>query len=162
MGLRKKIARLVFSLRRSKPVAVTSRGIELRIPSDPAFLRLLRNTIASLCALAGFCRRDSSKIVLAVDEACTNVIRHAYNSQTGKPIFITCEIQTENLVITIVDLGEPADLRSIKSRPLHDIRPGGLGVYIIRSVMDEVRYENLADIGNRVVMCKHLPLLKGS
>lgn len=157
MGVRKKIARLMFSLSRSKPVLLAGKRIELQMPSDPLYLRLLRATIASMCELAGFCRRDSSKIILAVDEACSNIIRHAYKNQPGKPIYITCEIQSHDMVITLVDLGEPSDLNSIRSRRLDEIRPGGLGVYIIRSVMDQVTYENLTDIGNRLVMAKHLP-----
>jgi anti-sigma regulatory factor (Ser/Thr protein kinase) len=157
MWFKKKFARLLYALRRSRPALLQGKSIELRIPSDPVFLRLVRATIEPMCTLAGFNRRDASKIILAVDEACANVIRHAYNNRQGQPIYITCEIHSPKLVITIVDLGDPADVKAIKPRRLDDIRPGGLGVYIIRSVMDEVQYENLAEIGNRLVMAKYLP-----
>jgi len=133
------------------------RVVELRISSDAAYLRLLRSTIDQVCSLAGFSKMDSSKIVLAVDEACSNVIRHAYGNKSGLPIIITCHILPTKLEITMVDQGEAADVPSIKPRQLNDIRPGGLGVHIIRTVMDEVHYENLAVAGNRLVMAKYLP-----
>lgn len=125
--------------------------------SDAAFLRVLRSAVDQICALAGFSKMDSSKIVLAVDEACSNVIRHAYKNKPGKPIVVTCHILPTKLEITLTDQGEAAEISSIQPRALDDVRPGGLGVHIIRTVMDEVQYENLAAVGNRLVMCKYLP-----
>jgi len=133
------------------------RMVELRISSDAVFLRVLRSMIEQVCSLAGFTRMDSSKIVLAVDEACSNVIRHAYKNEPGQPILICCHIYPTKLEIVMEDRGKAADIPSIQPRQLHEIRPGGLGVHIIRTVMDEVRYENLAVTGNRLVMTKYLP-----
>jgi len=120
-------------------------------------LRVLRAAMQQMCGLAGFAKLDCSKITLAVDEACSNVIRHAYMNRPGQPIIVTCRIGETHLEITVQDYGEPVDINRIKPRPLDEIRPGGLGVYIIRSVMDEVSYSNLPDIGNRLVMRKILP-----
>jgi anti-sigma regulatory factor (Ser/Thr protein kinase) len=136
---------------------VQVKTIELHLTSNPEMLRVLRAAIQQMCCLAGFAKVDCSKITLAVDEACTNVIKHAYKNHTGLPIVVTCKIGATHLEITVQDYGEPADIHNIKPRPLDEIRPGGLGVYIIRSVMDEVSYSNLPDIGNRLVMSKFLP-----
>jgi anti-sigma regulatory factor (Ser/Thr protein kinase) len=137
--------------------SVQSKMIELHLTSNPELLRVLRAAVQQMCGLAGFAKLDCSKITLAVDEACTNVIKHAYHSRPGLPIVVTCAIQETTLEITVQDQGEPADIPNIKPRPLDEIRPGGLGVFIIRSVMDQVSYSNLPDIGNRLVMSKILP-----
>jgi anti-sigma regulatory factor (Ser/Thr protein kinase) len=136
---------------------VQEKMIELHLTSNPEMLRVLRASVQQMCCLAGFNKIDCSKITLAVDEACTNVIKHAYKGRGGQPIVVMCKIDADRLIITVQDYGEPANIDNIKPRPLDDIRPGGLGVYIIRSVMDEVQYSNMPDIGNRLVMSKLLP-----
>jgi anti-sigma regulatory factor (Ser/Thr protein kinase) len=131
--------------------------IQLHITSDPRFLRLVRTTIDQISFIAGFSKLDRSKIVLAVDEACSNVIRHAYKEKPGLPIIITCIIRKHELAIDIIDQGEKVDIKSIKPRPLDEIRPGGLGVHLIKSVMDNVSYSHLEKVGNRLLMRKSLP-----
>ncbi len=131
--------------------------IKLHISSDPKYLRVLRAAIGQVCLLAGLSRRQSSKVVLAVDEACSNVIKHAYKNKSGQPIVVICSILPTKLEITILDHGEPADMKTIKSRRLDDIRPGGLGIHLIKSVMDEVSYVNGTEAGNRLILCKNLP-----
>jgi len=136
---------------------VQAKTIELHLTSNPEMLRVLRAAVQQMCGLAGFAKVDCSKITLAVDEACTNVIKHAYKNRAGLPILVLLKISETHLEVTVQDYGEPAKIESIKPRPLEEIRPGGLGVYIIRSVMDEVAYSHLPDIGNRLVMTKVLP-----
>jgi anti-sigma regulatory factor (Ser/Thr protein kinase) len=157
MEIKTKIARFVFTLKQVKPRWLPGKCIRISIGSDPLFLRILRAAMDEIAALAGFSQKECAKIILAVDEACSNVIRHAYHNRAGMPIYITCRITPIKLEIVIVDLGEPADIKSIKPRPLDELRPGGLGVHIIRTVMDEVHYENLARMGNRLIMAKFLP-----
>lgn len=157
MDVRRKVARMFFSLRQARPGFLPGKCIKISISSDPVFLRILRAAIDEVSALAGFSRKECAKIILAVDEACSNVIRHAYHNRVGQPIYVTCRITPIKLEIVIIDLGEPADIKTIKPRPLDELRPGGLGVHIIRTVMDEVHYENLAKIGNRLIMTKFLP-----
>jgi anti-sigma regulatory factor (Ser/Thr protein kinase) len=130
--------------------------IELYSKSNPEYLRLIRATIDQVCQIAGFNRLESSKIVLAVDEACSNVIRHAYLGKPDKEIYIKCTIEKKMLRIRIVDHGIQVDPKTIKPRPLDEIRPGGLGVHLIKSVMDRVRYKNLADSGNELTMIKYM------
>ncbi|MBN1542300.1 ATP-binding protein [candidate division KSB1 bacterium] len=133
---------------------------ELQISSDPRLLRVVRATAEQICEIAGFSRLEASKIVLAVDEACSNVIRHAYCGREDQTILITFRIKTHKLQVELTDFGEHVDISKIKPRPLHELRPGGLGVHLITSVMDKVRYSNLEQSGNRMVMEKALP--KGS
>jgi len=162
MELERKIARLFFTLTQLKPRWLPGKSIRISINSDPVYLKVLRAAMDEIADLAGFSRKECAKIILAVDEACSNVIRHAYHNVEGQPIYVTCRITPIKLEIVIVDLGEPADIKSIKPRPLDELRPGGLGVHIIRTVMDEVHYENLAKIGNRLIMAKFLPREEGA
>ena len=81
-------------------------------------------------------------MVLAVDEACSNVIRHAYGNRTDERILLTFHVDEDRLEICIRDFGPSSDARSFQARDLDDVRPGGLGIHFIRSAMDQVEYEN--------------------
>ncbi len=157
MKIRESISLFLSGKMHLSPATKDGRVIELHMTSDAVFLRVLRSMVDQVCSVAGFSKMQSSKIVLAVDEACSNIIRHAYKNKPGQPIIVTCHILSDKLEITMIDRGEAADVSSIKPRRLDDIRRGGLGVYIIRTIMDEVHYENVAAIGNRLVMAKYLP-----
>ena len=89
------------------------------------------------------CDFDESSIellVLGLDEACTNIIRHAYD-QDEKPVRLEMERLHDRIRFVLRDYGRPCDPKCIRSRPLEDVRPGGVGVYIIRQVFDHVKYE---------------------
>jgi anti-sigma regulatory factor (Ser/Thr protein kinase) len=89
------------------------------------------------------CDFDESSIellVLGLDEACTNIIRHAYG-QDEKPVRLEMERLQDRIRFVLRDYGRRCDPKCIRSRPLEDIRPGGVGVYIIRQVFDFVKYE---------------------
>ena len=94
------------------------------------------------------------QIVLAVDEACTNVIRHALDGET-KPVRLECHLQAQRLSIVLRDYGKPCDPELVKGRALEDIRPGGLGVHIIQRVFDRVEYAPQPD-GTRLTLEKRI------
>jgi anti-sigma regulatory factor (Ser/Thr protein kinase) len=93
-------------------------------------------------------------LVLGLDEACTNIIRHAYD-QDHKPVRLEMERLHDRVRFILRDYGRPCDPKVIRSRPLEDVRPGGVGVYIIRQVFDYVKYEPLRR-GTRLVLEKRL------
>jgi anti-sigma regulatory factor (Ser/Thr protein kinase) len=89
------------------------------------------------------CDFDESLIellVLGLDEACTNIIRHAYGHDE-KPVRLEMERLRDRIRFVLRDYGRPCDPKCIRSRALEDVRPGGVGVYIIRRVFDYVKYE---------------------
>lgn len=96
-------------------------------------------------------------IVLAVDEACANIIRHSYEGAVDKPIL--CEGQLEDGTISFIlrDFGKKVDPSCIQSRDLGDVRPGGLGVHFMRKVMDTVEFEDCGAGGTCLTMRKRLP-----
>jgi anti-sigma regulatory factor (Ser/Thr protein kinase) len=114
----------------------------LDIPSDPASLFLVRCLVERLSQRLGFPEKEVERMVLAVDEASTNVIRHAYGGRTDERILLTFMVGGDRLEIHVRDFGAPADPDSFQPRELEDLRPGGLGMHFIKSGMDEVDYRN--------------------
>lgn len=132
-------------------------AIEIKVPSDPKLLKIVRCGINHLCDVCGFTKEDSHAITLAVDEAASNIIKHAYQGQKDKPIIVNCRVLEDRLEIVLRDFGIKADLNKIKSRKLEDVRPGGLGVHFIKSTMDVVIYDNSLQDGNQLILAKYLP-----
>lgn len=130
--------------------------IEIKIPGKPLFLKIIRAAVASICEIAGFCPDDVHNIVLAVDEACSNIIKHTYGGPTDEQIHAKIFISYDRFEIRLRDFGKKIDIKQIKPRKLEEIRPGGLGVHLIKTVMDEVEYSNQFDKGNQVTLIKYL------
>lgn len=131
--------------------------IEMKVPSDPKILKVVRCGINHLCDMCGFSKDARNAIILAVDEAASNIIKHTYGGETDKPIVIRCQLLEDRLEIVLRDFGQKLDLDKIKPRELEDIRPGGLGVHLIKSTMDVVIYDNSLEDGNQLILAKYLP-----
>lgn len=137
--------------------------IKLELLSDPTYLCGARELVASISRRLGFEDMDCSKIALAVDEALCNIIRHGYDRAMDKPIWISLwPVQGDahspgGVRIVIEDEATQVDPVKMKSRDLDDVRPGGLGVHIIREVMDEAVYEKRSPRGMRLTMVKRAP-----
>lgn len=99
---------------------------------------------------------DCRQITLALDEAMTNIIRHAYGNAPDRPIELRCEGRADFLEFNLLDHGEPPDRARLNAQPPDDLALGGRGTHIIRAVMDEVAYESVAR-GNRLRLRKLLP-----
>lgn len=160
-----------------QPLPETARPqLRLEIASNALLLSGVREMVASIAKRLGFSDESCGQLSLAVDEALCNVIRHGYDRQPDRPIWLTlyahgngwdrgavgggCSLpadgqQPESIRIVIEDEARQVDPSQIKSRDLDEIRPGGLGVHIIRSVMDEVQYEKRNGIGMRLTMVKN-------
>jgi anti-sigma regulatory factor (Ser/Thr protein kinase) len=128
--------------------------VKIEILSDPRMLKIVRAGVGHLCTIMGFPNVDKNSVVLAVDEACSNIIKHAYANAPDKIIKISCTIYEDRLEIRLRDFGERADLSKIEPRSLEDVRPGGLGVHLIRAVMNKVEYKNDAKRGNHLLLIK--------
>lgn len=143
--------------------------IRVQLVSDPIYLSGARELVGSVAKRLGFDDLHCSKIALAVDEALCNIIRHGYDRAADRPIWISLWPLEEGaaggrrgLRVVIEDEARQVDPSSMKGRDLQDIRPGGLGVYIIREVMDEVSWERRSSVGMKLTMVKHAPVLNGA
>jgi anti-sigma regulatory factor (Ser/Thr protein kinase) len=92
---------------------------------------------------------------LAVDEALANVIRHAYKNRRDQAIEFECLVNDQQMEFTLLDQGEPPDLKRICAGPLDDIALSGRGTHLIKAVMDEVSYTQVA-AGNQLKLVKRL------
>ena len=130
--------------------------LKLWVPSDPQILCVVRSAVERFAALAGFSEEDCRSITLALDEAMTNIIRHAYGNRHDQAIELRCRVNQENVEFVLLDRGESVPAEKIRGRPLEEVRPGGLGTHIIAQIMDRVSYEPLPG-GNQWKLVKHLP-----
>ena len=80
------------------------------------------------------------EIVLAIDEACQNVVRHAYRDKNGN-VAIKLSFQNKEFIVSLEDDGTPAIPEKIKPRNIEDIKPGGLGTFFINQIMDSVSFQ---------------------
>jgi len=78
--------------------------------------------------------------VLAVNEACMNVIQHAYGPGRTGEIVLEILNNRDRVKFRVIDFAEPVDTAAVRPRDLDDLRPGGLGVHLIRQVMDEAGF----------------------
>ena len=133
----------------TKPVAT------LEIDSAARNCKLARRFIEQWAQTAGFPDLERGRIVLAVDEAITNVMRHTYGGCESQRIMVSASITGEHLRFHLRDYGPPVDPAVLKGRALEDIKPGGLGLHLLKSVFNEVEHQPLAD-GNEWRLAKRL------
>lgn len=132
---------------------------KLKIPSQTKNLELIRNFVGEVARKVGFEGNEIDKIELAVDEACTNVIQHAYKRQEGKDIDVAVKLDYQKLTIVVTDKGDTFTPDQVEipdlEKYLAELRVGGLGIYLMKSLMDEVEYESGPEGENQVRMVKY-------
>ena len=110
---------------------------------------------------AGFNGPDLYQIELAVDEACANVVEHAYACQEPGDMVVTCTVDEDRFVVKIRDWGRSFEPEAVPEpdvdAPLEERSLGGLGVFLIRQFMDEVEFSFDPEQGNLLTMTKRLP-----
>ena len=120
----------------------------LGVYSNPRWLFVVRGAVDRLAETLGFPAEQCRSIVRAVDEALSNIVRHTYGNRLDQPIalYFRCakrgqqEEIVSGLEILICDRGRAIDLNTLHGRPLEEIRPGGLGLHLIRQAMDIVEF----------------------
>lgn len=149
-------------VRDAAPSAVRS----VSITSEPKQAAVVRAAVDAFAAELGANQSDRSNLVLAIDEAVCNVIKHGYRGQPGQPIDVKLERLSQKgrtgLRVVIRDQGRQIDPTEIVGRDLDDVRPGGLGTHIIRSIMDEVEYRRQETSGMELRMVKWLSGTRGA
>jgi len=137
-----------------------------RFAARAELLQGARNAAREYLKSQGIAQTSINDIVLAVDEACQNIIRHAYRDPDKGDIVLdmamkACEDPTSRLrtlVIHVRDFAPEIDAITVAPRKLDDTRPGGLGTHFIREIMDEVAYLRPSEgIGNLLRMTKEIP-----
>ena len=133
--------------------------IRMRLLSQPRLLASVRSMITSLTERIGFGEIESGHIALAVDEALANIIRHGYERREDEMIELSLWVINDpapGVRIMIEDEAPQVDPETFKGRDLDNVQPGGLGVHIMREVMDSCHFERRDSTGMRVTMQKLL------
>lgn len=137
-------------------------SFRLKLPANSENLDIIRKFISGIAENMGFSEEEIYQIELAVDEACSNVIRHAYvgrdNEKDG--ILVTVKTKPKQIVISITDTGVGFNPNSIKTPNMDEylkrMKPGGLGLHLIKTLMDEVSFRIKPGVRNEVKMTKTL------
>ena len=135
----------------------------LALYSNPKWLSVVRGTVERLIETLGFPIAQCRSITRAVDEALTNIVRHSYGNRLDQPIAMYFrsaqrrhdgQVQ-QGLEILLCDRGPAVDARKLHGRSLDQIRPGGLGLHLIRQAMDTVEFTRKGPT-NRLRLVKYL------
>lgn len=131
---------------------------ELVLKNDLSAIPLMEEFVSRAGAAAGVSPERIDMLVLAVEEAVTNVINYAYGDREGD-IVLTAGRQGDSLVFEIKDQGEPFDPTQVSgpdvTLPASEREPGGLGLFLIRKIMDGVHYRREGDM-NVLTLTKQL------
>ena len=131
----------------------------IKVKSQLDNLTVIRDFVNQVAGHFGLDEATVFDLQLAIDEACTNIIVHGYEGQEGD-ITLSLRQQHDEIVVTIQDRAQPFDPDAVPlpllDAPLEDRPLGGLGIYLMRQVMDEVRFDFDDAKGNELTMIKRL------
>jgi serine/threonine-protein kinase RsbW len=138
--------------------------LRLELRSDPNMLCVVRAAMERLTEVIGFSASECRSVTRAVDEAITNIMRHAYRNQSGRPIAMHVHRVSrsarrgggDGVEILLSDRGAAVDPAKLRGRRLDEIKPGGLGLHFIRQSMDVVEFKRERST-NQLRLIKYLP-----
>lgn len=128
---------------------------KVEFSSHTGNLALLRRYVRRFLDGFPFSERERTLMVLGVDEACTNIIRHAYHLRDDQPIALSLEANGDCVCMRLRDYGQQSSPDKMQGRAHDLIRPGGLGMHLIRNAFDQVDYI-LKRRGTELVLTKKL------
>jgi anti-sigma regulatory factor (Ser/Thr protein kinase) len=130
----------------------------VRFQAKFEFLDEIREFVGDIARTGGFGPKDVYNIQLATDEAASNIIEHAYEGVSDGVLDLSCGMESDAIKIILIDYGAPYDPSVV---PVPDIKAdlserkiGGLGIFLMRKLMDEVHYEPRNDKSNVLTMIK--------
>jgi anti-sigma regulatory factor (Ser/Thr protein kinase) len=130
--------------------------VKLTVPSDPKYLCLIRKVQEQLLTEINIPEDMIRRLILCVDEACSNIIKYSYEGDCQQPIEVSFLVNQQYYEVQILDYGKQCDVKKIKPRPIDEVVPGGLGTYFMNEIMDEVHYCTQREEGTLLTMRKKL------
>jgi len=122
------------------------------------YLDDIREFVGAIAREGGFSDKDVYNIQLATDEAASNIIEHAYENVANGVLELSCGVRDDLITIILIDHGESFDPSEIPlpdlKADLSDRKIGGLGIFLMRKLMDEVHYEAKPGKSNVLTMTK--------
>jgi sigma-B regulation protein RsbU (phosphoserine phosphatase) len=138
--------------------SVGERLVQLCLPARPDRLKLIRSVVRDAALISGCSEACAADVVIAVNEACMNVIEHGYRRDHEGEMIVELSVEGDSLVVRLTDFAPPVDPQRIKPREIDELRPGGLGTRFIGECMDETAYVTPppAGTGNLLRMSKRI------
>jgi len=129
------------------------------VPAKYKYLAQISRFVGKAAKEANLDKASIYAVQLAVDEACSNIMEHAYSGKGKGEILCSCEITDNGLKVTLSDHGNPLNPKEVPEfdshAPLEEIEPGGAGIFLIYQLMDQVHYESDPQLGNRIELVKY-------
>lgn len=110
----------------------------LTLPSDLRMLSVARAFVEAVCQACELERAMVHALVLATGEAVTNIVRHAHRELPAAEMHVHLEVRPDGVVLCFRDQGQPFDITTVPQLPPGELRIGGRGVFLLRTLMDEV------------------------
>lgn len=126
--------------------------IKMEIPANPDYVSILRLTTSGIANKLGFSMDDIEDMKVAVSEACSNAVKHSEDNK----VIINFNLLNNGIQIEIIDNGKGYDVDSIETPDLTNPKEGGLGLFIIQTLMDEVNISSRGNQGTTIKMTKYL------
>ena len=136
-------------------VWLTLNKSKIEFSSDTANLALMRTEVRRFLDAYPLSEKQRMLMVLGVDEACTNIIRHAYQLRDDQPIALSMEGLRKCVRMRLRDYGAQVPVNQMRGRAHDEIEPGGLGLHLIKNAFDRVDYI-LKARGTELVLTKNL------
>ena len=131
---------------------MTYETIKMEISANPEYVSIIRLTTSGIANKVGFCIDDIEDLKVAISEACTNAIKHSLDDR----FIIIYSIIENGLIIEVIDNGKGYDRGAVSKPDIDSLKEGGMGLFIIEALMDEVTVESQEGIGTSIKMIKYL------
>lgn len=130
--------------------------LTLRVPALAEELQGVRQQLEQVLIDSGVDLEQARQLVVAVNEACMNIVQHAYGSHYNGDMVLEVELDPAKWLFRLKDYAPRIDTKRLKPRDLSVVRPGGLGLSLIDKIMDDVRYPEPPDgVGNILELTKY-------
>jgi serine/threonine-protein kinase RsbW len=136
--------------------------LTLTVPSDLRLVPVARAFVEAVCHAGGMDQATTNAVVLATNEAIHNAIRHAHRNRPDAAVQLQCVLREGAIEVCLLDEGEPFDVSSVPHLDPSEIRVGGRGVYLMRTLMDELKCCPRGGRGNALRMVKRWGPPQGS
>jgi len=138
-----------------RPDGVEGDYIALSLPSKPNYLGLLRTVVGRAADLLGFSEEEKQNLMLAVNEGCANIIRHCYKMSPDQKIDVTLRILPDRFEVELRDYGTYREVEGREGLCGEEWEPGGLGLKIMKDLMDSVEFRPAESEGTLLTMVKY-------
>jgi serine/threonine-protein kinase RsbW len=137
-------------------MAIKKKKYRITTQAESEFLATVRRFVTKIARKAGFDEENILKIQLAVDEACTNVIKHAYKGMPRNDMRIEVQVDEHKMEVSVIDYGKGLEPNTIQSPKMNEYlknhRRGGLGIHLIKKLVDEVKISAFPFKKNQIIM----------